>query len=268
MRSAGGSVSSTGETMGFVKSQEELDRYFALGVRRFVGARMLGVIFETHAAIVERLLPPPLEPPVAPGGLMFIAEYPTTNLGPGYKEAALFVRCTYKGDPGAYCLAMPIESEESRLYNGRDIFGFPKKMAKIHLEKDGPAVSGWVERHGIRFVEIKASMTGTLPGLPPQGPTYLFKASPRIDLQPGFDGPVFLCRQQTDIKMKSLEIGTAEVIYRPSEYDPWAEVEITNVVAAFFLISDNTMQPGTVLGEVDRDAYLPYYFKITDFFAG
>ncbi len=50
--------------MGFVKSQEELDRYFALGVRRFVGARMLGVMFETRAAIVERLLPPPLEPSV------------------------------------------------------------------------------------------------------------------------------------------------------------------------------------------------------------
>jgi acetoacetate decarboxylase len=254
--------------MGFVKTKEELDRYFALGVRRFIGARMLGVMFETPAAVVERLLPPPLEAPAMPGGLIFVAEYPTTNLGPGYREAALFVRCAYKGAPGAYCLAMPIESEESRLHNGRDIFGFPKKMAQIHLEKDGPAVHGWVERHGVRFVDIRATMAGTLPGLPPQGPTYLFKASPRIDLQPGFDGPVLLCSQQTDIEMRSLEIGSAEVSLTPSPHDPWAEIEITSVTAAFFLTSDNTMQPGTVLAEVDGDAYLPYYFKMTDLFVG
>lgn len=254
--------------MGFVKSKDELDRYFALGVRRFIGARMLGVMFGTRPEVIERLLPPPLEPAAMPGGLIFIAEYPTTNLGPGYREAALFVRCTYQGTPGAYCLSMPIESEESRLYNGRDIFGFPKKLARIHLEQTGDTVRGWVERHGIRFVDITATLSGTLPELPPQGPTYLFKASPRIDLQPGFDGPVFLCRQQTDIEMRSLEIGTAEVTLTDSAYDPWAEVEVSNVMIAFFLTSDNTMQPGTVIGEVDGDAYLPYYFKIADFFAG
>jgi hypothetical protein len=28
------------------------------------------------------------------------------------------------------------------------------------------------------------------------------------------------------------------------------------------------MLPGSVITEVDADAYLPYYFKITDFFSG
>jgi acetoacetate decarboxylase len=254
--------------MGFVKTKEELDGYYNIGVRKFIGARMLGVMFETRMEIAERLLPPPLEPPDAAGGLMFIAEYPETNLGPGYREAALFIRCKYQGEAGSYCLAMPIESEESRLYNGRDIFGFPKKMAKIHVEKNGSDVHGWVERHGIRFVEVKARMTGTLPELPPQGPNFLFKGSPRIDLKPGFDGPVMLCRHQTDIEMKSMEIGSAEVILKESANDPWHEIEITNIMAAFYLVSDNTMQPGKVLCEVPGDAYLPYYFKITDFFVG
>ena len=68
--------------------------------------------------------------------------------------------------------------------------------------------------------------------------------------------------------MRSLELGGAEVHLLPSEYDPWSEIEITNVAAAIFLVSDNTMHPGKVLREVPGDAYLPYYFKITDFFAG
>ena len=253
--------------MGFVKTKAELDFYYGLGVRKFFDAEMLGVMFETKPDIIARLLPPPLEPDV-PNGMLFIARYPKTNLGPGYREAALFIRCKYLGEAGNYCLAMPIESEESRLYNGRDIFGFPKKLAKIHLERSGDAASGWVERHGVRFVEVNAKFSGKLPQMPPQGPNFLFKGMPKIDLSPGFDGPVLLCRHQTAVEMKSMEIGSAEVKYQPSEYDPWSEVEVVKVQAGFYLVSDNTMQPGKVLAEVDGDAYLPYYYKITDLYTG
>ncbi len=254
--------------MGFTKTKEELDAYYGFGDRKFIGANMLGVMFETRPEIVKRLLPPPLEPADAPAGMMFIARYPETNLGPGYREAALFLRCKYGDEGGSYCLAMPIDSLESRLYNGRDIFGYPKKMASIGLEKNGNKVRGWVERHGVRFVEIKADLSGSLPAMPDTGPNFLFKAMPRIDLQPGFDGPVLLCRQKTDIDMKSLEIGSAEISLRESEDDPWAEIEIEKVNVAFYLESDNVMRPGSVIKEVDADSYLPYYFKITDFFTG
>jgi acetoacetate decarboxylase len=254
--------------MGFVKTPGELERYYRHKARRFTGAKALGILFQTRQEIISRLLPPPLEPAAAPTGLMFIAEYPLTDLGPGYREAALFINCAYEGEPGSYCLSMPIESEEARLYNGRDIFGFPKKMASIHLEKKGEKVIGWVERHGIRFVEIRAAMTDTLPEMPEMGANYLFKAMPRIDLEPGFDGPVYLCRQKTDIDMKRLEIGTAKLHLAWSDADPWAELEDPEVSLAFYLVSDNTMQPGSVLAEVDPDAYLPHYFRMTDFFQG
>ena len=200
--------------------------------------------------------------------MIFIAQYPETNLGPGYREAALFLKCKYQGEAGSYCLSMPIESEESRLYNGRDIFGFPKKMAKISLERNGQKVSGWVERNGIKFLELRVNLTGQLPGLPPTGPNFLFKGMPKIDLTPGFDGPVFLCKQQTEVEVKSLEIGSAELILRPSPFDPWSELEPVKVMAGFFLVSNNIMRPGKVIQEVEGRVYLPYYFKMVDFFAG
>ena len=254
--------------MGFVKTPKELDRYYQLKERRYFGSRMLGVMIEVQPEIASRLIPPPLEPAKTPGGLIFIAEYPETNLGPGYREAALFLNCRYKDEAGSYCLSMPIESEEVRVYNGRDIFGFPKKMARIQLEKDGQTVRGCVERQGIRFVEISVKLTDPLPELPGMGPTFLFKASPRIDLTPGFDGPVLLCRQKTDIGMKHLEIGGADIKLRASAADPWSELEPVKALLGFYLISDNTMLPGKVLAEVDPETYLPYYFKMTDFFCG
>ena len=253
--------------MGFVKTREELERYYGLGVRQVKGAKMIGVIFEVDPEVTERLLPPPLEQADAPGGLIFIANYPVTNLGPGYKEAALFLRCKYRGEAGSHCLSMPITSEP-RMHNGRDVFGFPKKMAAIHLEKEGRSARGWVEREGVRFVEIEATLTDAIPQLPPMGPTYLFKAMPRIDLTPGFDGPVFLAAQRTDIVPHSVEIGTADLTLRPSEHDPWTDIGNPKVTAAFYIESDNTMLPGKILAEVDPGLYLPHYFKMTDFHAG
>ena len=254
--------------MGFTKTEQELAGYYELGARRFVGARMLAVMFTTKEEIVARLLPPPLAPDDMPRGMMFIAEYPETNLGPGYRESALFIGCKYEGEAGNYCLSMPIQSEESRLANGRDIFGFPKKAATIHYKEDGDTVTGWVERGGIRFVEIKAKLMAEMPQLPESGPNFLFKASPRIDLQPGFDGPVLLCRQKTDVVPQAIRVGSAEVTLQASYQDPWAEVELVDVIVAAHLVTDNTMQPGKVLTEVDGESFLPYYFKMTDFISG
>lgn len=253
--------------MGFVKTKEELDGYYGLALRKFFDAEMLGVMFETGPEVPKRLLPPPLEPPEQPGGLIFIANYPKTNLGPGYHEGALFLRCTYEGEAGSYCLSMPID-DEPRMHNGRDIYGFPKKLARVHMERSGDSVEGWIERNGIRFAEVRATMTGSLPELPELGPIFLFKAMPRADLEPGFDGPVLLVRQKTDIEMKTLDIGTAELTLRESETDPWAEIEVTNVIIAYHLVSDNAMQPGKVIAEVDPDLFLPHYFKMTDIFTG
>ena len=253
--------------MGFVKSKAELDRYYGLGVRKFVGAKMTGVMFGADPDITAGLLPPPLEQAAMPGGLIFIAEYPETNLGPGYREAALFLRCQYRGETGSYCLSMPIDNEP-RMHNGRDIFGFPKKMAEINFQREGQVIHGWVEREGVRFVELEVNLASKMSELPPTGPTFLFKGMPRIDLKPGFDGPVHLARQKTEVELRSLEVGTAELTLRPSEADPWAELGEPSVIMAFYLESDNTMMPGEVITEVDPDLYLPHYYKMTDFSAG
>lgn len=93
---------------------------------------------------------------------------------------------------------------------------------------------------------------------------------PKIDLTPGFDGPVYLAKQRTEIELEKMEIGSAEIIIKESDADPWHEVEIMNpnIVMAYYLVSNNTMHPGEIITEVDADAYLPYYFKMTDFFTG
>jgi acetoacetate decarboxylase len=251
--------------MGFVKTKEELDRYFDLAVREFPGARMLGVLYETDPEVIRHVLPPPLEPAPEPWALSFVAHYPVTNLGPGYHEGALFVRCQFQGEAGNYCLSMPID-DEARMHNGRDIYGFPKKLARIGLRREGQVVEGWIERLGQRFVTLKAELTQTMDELPLKvGPTFLFKYSPSATLARGFDGPVLLVRQRTEVTMTSFEMGTGGIRFEPSVHDPWHDIHARNVIATYYMVTTNRMMPGEVVGEADPEAFLPYAFLKTDF---
>ena len=251
--------------MGFVKTDKELEKYFELSVRKFPGAEILGIMYETEPEIVARVLPPPLEPAMEPWALCFIAHYPVTNLGPGYNEGAIFVRCRFDGEVGNYCLSMPID-DEARMHNGRDIYGFPKKLAKIRLKRDGQRVEGSIERFGCRFVTLRANLMNKMDQLPMKiGPNFLFKYSPSAELGRGFDGPVSLVRQKTEIEMESFEMGSGEVIFQESPHDPWSEIKVKNVLAAYYLVSTNTMLPGKIVGEADPAAFLPYSFLKTDF---
>ncbi len=256
--------------MGFVKTQEELAGYYSLKVRDFPSALMLGVIFDAEAALTSACLPAPLEQADTPGGLIFIAEYGDTNLGPGYREAALMVRCKHRGQAGSYCLSMPIDSPPNRLYNGRDIFGFPKKGASITLERSETHVRGSIERLGTRFLQIDLALGDELPLelFPPVVPTFLFKASPRIDLSPGFDGPVLLASQTTEVSPKRIVTGAADLKFQASETDPWIDFAEVAPTVAFLMESSNRMLPGQILEEVEPEAFLPHYFKMTDFFSG
>ena len=120
---------------------------------------MLTVYFETKTEILAHLLPPPLKPAADPIGIVFVANYPKTNFGVSYLESALFLTAEHDGDEGIYCLSMPVTNDMAMI-GGREIFGYPKKIGKIYFAREGNHARGWTERHGTRFLEIKAKLTG------------------------------------------------------------------------------------------------------------
>ena len=250
--------------MGFVKSRKDLDLYYSLAIREFPGAQMLGILYETEPEVIARLLPPPLQPAAEPWALCYIAHFPDTNLGPGYREGALFIRCQYQGEVGNYCLSMPLD-DETRMHNGRNIYGFPKKLAAVSLRREGNQAEGWIERHGIRFVTVRTELAVKLDEPPLKvGPNFLFKFMPAANLEPGFDGPVLLVRQKTELAFEQFEMGPGEITFQQSVHDSWHEVRFKQLVASYYFTSTNRMQPGEVLCEVDPEAFLPHAFARTD----
>jgi len=259
--------------MGFVKTMEELSKMIKINAE-FYDAEVLTVYFETKPDVVERLLPPPLKPADLPVGAAFVANYPKTNFGVEYSESALFLLAKHNGEEGAFCLAMPVTNDIAMIL-GREVFGYPKKMANIFLERDGNDVSGWTERHGIRFLEINSKLTGKFNDpIAQQMMTESMKSNPDVVVynfkyfpapeRDGFDYNPRLIKEVVTRKPKSIEMGEAELILRPSDHDPWCDVEIVRVLGALYTIGDNTMLPGSVVADVDQTEFAPYAFMKLD----
>ena len=257
--------------MGFVKTVEEMMAN-ARSSADFYDAEMLAIFWETKPEIVARILPPPLKPAEFPLAMAFLADYPRTNFDVVYKESALFLRAVHNGEEGNYCLAMPVTNDMA-MAGGREVFGFPKKIAQIHMAKEKESVNGWTERRGIRFMEIRAKLTGTFNDPQAQqivmnrpfengvatGLSFNFKNFPS-PAGSGFDYNPRLVRQETLLKPKQMQFGEGEILLKHSDYDPWAEVEVVRVLGVIYSVGDNSMLGGKAVAEVDPMQFAPYAF--------
>jgi acetoacetate decarboxylase len=159
---------------------------------------------------------------------------------------------------------------------GREIWGYPKKIANIALQREGDTVEGWTERHGIQFMKVKANLSGKINdnsamdemlslGLNPEGEystlAFNFKHSPSPVEGEIFDYPPRLIQGETVFKPKTFIFAEVEIELTPSEFDPWHEVPVERMLGGFYSEGDNSMlNDGKVLAEVDSLEFAPYAF--------
>jgi acetoacetate decarboxylase len=166
---------------------------------------------------------------------------------------------------------MPV-TDDMALIGGREYFGYPKRIGRIEMSINDTSVTGYSERHGIRFMEINAKMTGkindpdsisTMLGFYKQKDgaqaltVFNFKYFTSPDLT-GFDFKPRLIREEVLFRTKTLVPCEGEIVFRKSDYDPWHEIEVVKVLGAFYSTVDITMLPGACVAEADPDKFLPF----------
>jgi acetoacetate decarboxylase len=255
--------------------------FFDTHTADYYDAETLGVLWLTTPDAVAELLPPPLEPMEMPLILGFVARFPKVSFDTPYLMGGMFMYCKYKGEIGSYVLSAP-ESDDFPVFAGREVLGYPKKMAHLELERNGDKMTGFIERRGVRLVEIRANLNGeanspmgasvlsqmTGPLDPSQGKlpesdgiNFLFKFAHSAAPDKAFEWPPKIVRQVTRMRPRRMEIGNAEVLLKSSPSDsPWGRVPVAQMLGAFSSISHNTMLPPTVIAEVDETAFLPYSY--------
>ncbi len=258
--------------MGFVKSYEEIMAHMR-PTADFYDAEMLNVFWETPPEAVKKLLPAPLEPAEHPVAMAFVAWYPATNFDVTYRETALFIMARFRETEGSYCLSMSVTSDMA-MAAGREMFGFPKKMADIHYHRDGNTVHGWAERRDIRFMEISATLDGEFNS--PDAAELLMKKGIQDDGSfsgkafnfkyfPAPEGGAFdyqprLVIQETLFRPSEILLGKGAITITPSPYDPWIDVPVVRMLGAMYTRGNNSMLGGRVAAESDFMPFLPHAF--------
>ncbi|MFI9049974.1 acetoacetate decarboxylase family protein [Streptomyces sp. NPDC053427] len=217
-------------------------------------------VWESDPDAVAAVLPPPLEPTGRPLVRVTISavDLPGYPLGAG----SVAVAAAHRGVEGWYPLVMPMTHERA-LIGGREVFGEPKKLGEVTVERDGPVVRAALARHGIAFVEVRGAVSAPLPLPEPTRKTdFYFKFLPAVDGS-GFDADPVLVHCVRNEKVRKLERITGDVVLRESMYDPVADLPVRTLVE-LTLGEKTTDQTGRVAERVSARALLPYIHQRYD----
>lgn len=249
----------------FVKTPEQLAKLGGTPAT-FYGAQVLQMYWETKPELIARLLPPGLEPDSVPLVNAFIANYPKTSFCPPYLEAGLFVLARHRGDPGLYCLSMPI-TDDMAMAMGRENCGLPKKMANISFALSGGRLEGSITRNGITFCTIGAEIGSPMNDPGAQAvldrtigggiPMFNVKYSKAVDGS-GFDLPPTLVSQLLTSQVAESHPAQVQITLAESPHDPWCELEVVRMLGGHYIVGDNVLQKGQVLQSIPPMEYGPY----------
>ena len=242
--------------MGFVKTPEEIARIeHALQYPRFVNGEMLNVDFLTEPDFVADVLPPPLEPADTPRVTAMVGRWQSNCVGDFY-GGAIYVAARHDGIDGDYVLAMFMDGDVPTIY-GRDLFGEPKKVAQSSLHRRGDHFSGWVDRGGVRLIELRADVPEDLGSSEGEGVNFNFKARPAAN-GVGLQEDAILTRASFQASVRTARRGSGSVVLRGTVHDPLDEIPIVSILRGRFVECDliaRCESIATVPGEI----FAPYH---------
>lgn len=214
----------------------------------WTAARVLTVSVPLDPEGFGEWLPPGLRLADEPRATCFVAHYPHTTFGSVYNEAAVLVDVVDAEGEARHCPWMVVD-DDTALVLGREMLGFPKKLAQITLVEDGDAIVGTVRRRGVEVLRLEADRSGLRAE---EGRVW-----PRLVNVFGsvIGGMRLLVVPPQPEEVHERAVGTGTVITAPAERDPLASWLVAgDGEAAFAVLDFATLQAGGALGaEVPLD---------------
>ncbi len=248
--------------MRFVKTADEISRIQAVyATNHQLRLKALTVYFETSPAVIAELLPPPLKPTPNPVAVASVGEVGASSCAGPYRYASLGVKAQYEEVIGYYYLAAPVSTPEAMTF-GRELYGEPRKVAKIIFEEQDEHVWGSAERHEIRYMSMRGRCSNPAPAGRQETSAFHFKYEPRPDGR-GFGSTPQLVHVSGDLTVVEARRGRGELVFRDSPYDPVIDIPVTQVLDAVY-IHGHAYTAGRILCETDGESFLPFAFNGMD----
>ena len=225
------------------------------GPYRFVDREFFIITYRTDPARLRAVVPEPLgiderEPLVK---YEFIRMPDSTGFG-DYTETGQVIPVTFQGRKGGYTHCMFL-NDEPPIAGGRELWGFPKKLANPTLHTEIDALIGTLDYGPVRVATgtmgykhrqadpaaVKASL---------EAPNFLLKIIPHVDGSPRICELVEYYLD--DIVLKGAWTGPAALSLVPHALAPVAELPVLEVVSAVHILADLTLGLGTVVHDYLR----------------
>jgi acetoacetate decarboxylase len=221
---------------------------YPIGPYRFVNREYLIITYRTDPEKLRAVVPEPLQIDEPIVKYEFIRMPDSTGFG-DYTETGQVIPVTFEGRKGGYTHCMFL-NDHPPIAGGRELWGFPKKLAKPSLKVETDTLLG-VLHYGpvpvavgtMGYKHKQADLKAVKASL--AAPNFLLKIIPHVD------GTPRICEiveySLIDIDLKGAWTGPAALSLFPHALAPVAELQVLEVLSAVHILADLTLDLGKVV---------------------
>ena len=221
---------------------------YPIGPYTFTNREFLIITYRTDPQKLRELVPEPLEVGEPLVKFEFIRMPDSTGFG-DYTESGQVIPVTFNGRAGGYSHCMFLD-DHPPIAGGRELWGFPKKLARPTLHHEIDTLVGTLDYGTMRIA------TGTM-GFKHKAldhatvmasllaPNFLLKIMPHVDGTPRICELVEYYLE--DVNLKGAWTGPASLTLASHALAPLAELPVLEVVSGVHIIADLTLGLGKVV---------------------
>jgi acetoacetate decarboxylase len=218
------------------------------GPYRFVDREFLVITYRTDPDRLRAVVPEPLmvEQPLVK--YEFIRMPNSTGFG-DYTETGQVIPVSLAGRKGGYTHCMFL-NDEPPIAGGRELWGFPKKLANPSLHAEIDTLVGTLDYGPVRvatgtmgYKHREADLAAVKASL--LAPNFLLKIIPHVDGTPRICELVEYYLE--DIVLKGAWTGPGALSLNPHALAPVAELPVLEIVSALHILCDLTLGLGKVV---------------------
>jgi acetoacetate decarboxylase len=249
-----------------MKAQQIRERAFAMpltspayprGPYRFVDREYLIFTYRTDPVKLRALVPEPLEVDEPLVKYEFIRMPDSTGFG-DYTESGQVIPVSLNGRKGSYTHCMFL-NDEGPIAGGRELWGFPKKLASPSLRKEVDTLVGTLDYGPLRvatgtmgYKHHAADLDAVRASL--EAPNFLLKIIPHVD------GGPRICElveyHLLDVDVRGAWTGPGALALMPHALAPVAELPVLEIISTIHIVANLTLGLGQVAHDYLAQPYL------------
>lgn len=221
---------------------------FPPGPYRFVRREYLIITYETDMDALRTIVPEPLQVTEPHVKYEFIRMADSTGFG-DYSESGQVIPVSFEGQQGSYVHSMYL-NDHPPIAGGRELWGFPKKLADPKLWVDTDTLIGSLDYRSVKvatgtmgFKHRTVDLDGVMAAV--KAPNFLLKIIPHVDGSPRVCELVRY--YMTNITLHGAWTGPSSLELHPHALAPVADLPVRRIVSSLHFVADMTLELGEVI---------------------